>query len=327
LYQAATPVISYRFQEEPAVYRVILLFLACWSLRAEPSAPCDRACLDGLVDRYLAALAAHDPARLPLAPGARFTENGQELKLGDGMWAVAGSIGAYKLYFADATRGQAGFFGVVEENGHQQILALRLKVENRQIREIETIVVRTTPGGWTKPEALADKPVFREPVAPAERRPRDEMIAIANSYFEGLEHATGKLTPFDPNCTRIENGVISANNPSGTPMQKMTCGQQFDTGFSTFITHVRERRFPIVDEERGLVYAIVFFDHAGTVRTVKMANGTSFNVPPPYDTPYTFLIGELFKIKNGRIHQIEAVLPSVPYGMPSGWAPRSPAPF
>jgi hypothetical protein len=108
LYQAATPVISYRFQEEPAVYRVILLFLACWSLRAEPSAPCDRACLDGLVDRYLAALAAHDPARLPLAPGARFTENGQELKLGDGMWAVAGSIGAYKLYFADATRGQAG---------------------------------------------------------------------------------------------------------------------------------------------------------------------------------------------------------------------------
>ena len=81
---------------------------------------------------------------------------------------------------------------------------------------------------------------------------------------------------------------------------------------------VRERRFPIVDEERGLVYAIVFFDHAGTVRTVKMANGTSFNVPPPYDTPYTFLIGELFKIKNGRIHQIEAVLPSIRHAIRLG---------
>lgn len=301
------------------MYRIVLAFLACWSLGAEPPPPCDRPCLDGFVDQYLAALAAHDPARLPLAPGARFTENGQELKLGDGMWGVAGSIGAYKLYFADAARGQAGFFGVVEENGHQQILALRLKVENRLIREIETIVARTTPGGWAKPEALADKPVFREPLAPAERRPRDEMIAITNSYFEGLEQATGKLTPFDPDCARIENGVVSANNPSGTPMQKMTCGQQFDTGFSTFITSVRERRFPIVDEERGLVYAIIFFDHAGRVRTVNMANGTTFTVPPPYDTPYTFLIGELFKIKNGRIHQIEAVLLSVPYGMPSGW--------
>ena len=46
---------------------------------------------------------------------------------------------------------------------------------------------------------------------------------------------------------------------------------------------------------------------------------TSMTVPLPYDTPYTTLIGELFKIKNGKIHRIEAVLLPVPYGMPSGW--------
>jgi hypothetical protein len=51
-----------------------------------------------------------------------------------------------------------------------------------------------------------------------------------------------------------------------------------------------------------------------------MKNGITFKVPPPYDTPYSFLIGELFKIKDGKIHQIEAVLLDVPYGMRSGWS-------
>jgi hypothetical protein len=119
--------------------------------------------------------------------------------------------------------------------------------------------------------------------------------------------------------TRVENGTVTANNPEGSPIHKMTAGEQFDTGFSRFITEIRERRFPVVDEERGLVYAIIFFDHAGTVTTVKLRDGTTMTVPPPYDTPYTTMIGELFKIKNGKIHRIEAVLLPVPSGMPSGW--------
>ena len=76
----------------------------------------------------------------------------------------------------------------------------------------------------------------------------------------------------------------------------------------------------MVDEERGPVYAIVFFDHAGMVTTVKLTDGTTMAVPPPYDTPHTYMIGELFKIKNGKIHRIEAVLLPVPYGMSSGWS-------
>ena len=46
---------------------------------------CDRVCLEGFVNLYLEALAAHDPARLPLTEDARYTENGIELELGDGI--------------------------------------------------------------------------------------------------------------------------------------------------------------------------------------------------------------------------------------------------
>ena len=133
---------------------------------------CDRACLNDLVDQYLAALVARDPSRLPLAEGCKFTENGQALKLGDGLWGSASSLGTYKLTFADPEAGQIGFFGVVEENGHPQILALRLKVEDRLISEIETIVARKQPNAFCKPEGLVDRPILSQSLAPSERRSR-----------------------------------------------------------------------------------------------------------------------------------------------------------
>jgi hypothetical protein len=49
---------------------------------------------------------AQDPSKLPLAKNARYTENGQELKLGDGMWGPSVTLGTYKLYFADPQAGK-----------------------------------------------------------------------------------------------------------------------------------------------------------------------------------------------------------------------------
>lgn len=283
-------------------------------------ASCDRACLDGFVDQYLAALVAHDPSRLPLTKTARYTENGVTLPLGEGMWGPAITLGTYKLYFDDPKSGQVGFYGTLEEHGHPAILGLRLKIENRRIGEMEAIVIRSTArGSFSAVQDLKDKPILHEALAPSERRSRDELVTVANSYFEGLEKATDKYTPFDKNCTRIENGVVTSNNPTGNPIAKMSCGEQFATGFSKIITHVRDRRFPVVDEERGLVYGIVRFDHAGKDKTTVWNDGTTHPVNTPFDEPFSFLIGELFKIKDGKICQIEALVLNVPYGMRPGW--------
>ena len=57
-------------------------FTSLWLLAAAPSFAqtqsgvtfaCDRACLTRVVDAYLEGLVANDPARVPLAPGARIT--------------------------------------------------------------------------------------------------------------------------------------------------------------------------------------------------------------------------------------------------------------
>ena len=64
-------------------------------------------------------------------------------------------------------------------------------------------------------------------------------------------------------------------------MGKLSCGAQFDTGFSPFITEVRGRRFPLVDEERGLVLSFLSFDHSGRIKNVQRTDGTIAKVAPP----------------------------------------------
>jgi hypothetical protein len=315
---------------------VMAALTLCWGWAGIPAAtattealspaalgsPCDRACLTDMVAQYFTALTAHDASKLPLRHEVRYTENGQTLRLDDGLWATADAVADYRIDVADPKAGEVGFIGTIRESGRLALLALRLKVEGRKISEIEAVIARKSgpTDGFAKFEDLKDKPIFHTLLKPAERRPRAEMIAITNSYFEGLEQATGKGTPFDAHCSRFENGMNTANNASSPAlMSKRTCGEQFDTGFSTFISEVRGRRFPVVDEENGLVLAFLSFDHSGRIKSVPLTDGTTLHVPPPFDTPYSFLIAELFKIKDGKITQIEAVLLTTPYAMPSGW--------
>ena len=311
-----------------ALGAAIGLLTGAHAASAQPAAivppTCERACLQGFVDRYLDALVAHDPSRLPLTRDVKFTENGQELKLGDGLWGTVQARGDYKLYFLDPETQEAGFFGTVQESGRQAIIAVRLHIQSaNRISQVETVVARTAPGqgfGGGKPPVMTEKPIFYEDVPLPQRRNRQQMTAIVDSYFEGLEHATETLTPFDPHCQRIENGMITSGNPDAPPgMSRMSCGEQFATHFSPFITQVRERRFPIMDQQKGLGFAIFFFDHAGVIKDVKMADGTTLHVPPPFDAPYAFEIFELFKIQDGKIMRVEALLNTVPYGSKSGW--------
>ena len=47
---------------------------------------CDRACLEGVLNQFLAAVVAHDPTDAPLSKDIKYTENNQLLDVGDGFW-------------------------------------------------------------------------------------------------------------------------------------------------------------------------------------------------------------------------------------------------
>ena len=295
---------------------------------ASVSADCDRQCLYGFVDQYLAELVAHDPARLGWSAGVQFTENNVTLRVGDGLWGTLTGRGADDLRAADPKSGQVAYFGVVDERGNQAFFALRMKIEDRAITEVETIVDRKGygPGPFGDPGTLKPVPVLLEDVAVAHRRPRERMISLADGYFNTLQLNDGTLfTQFADDCSRRENGVWTANDPHPDPQAnsslssygKISCEAGFKLGNYRWDDRLRDRRFPLVDEEKGLVLAAGFIDHTGRLGTYTTTDGVKHE--SPMKSPHSFCLLEMFKIVDGKIRHAEAVFITVPYDMPSPW--------
>ena len=179
--------------------------------------------------------------------------------------------------------------------------------------------------------------IFTE-VLPEDQRPsREEMIKTANYYFSGMQKNDGKgvdgtgTYPFADDCERYENGGRATNVPLA-PGQEMpdplketvysshwSCKQQFESGLIYFVSRIRDRRFVAVDREHGIVFAFCFFDHsAGDSRNYTTPDGRQVTAGPA--EPWTWQVAELFKVENGEIRRIEAILQRCPYGMNSGWS-------
>jgi hypothetical protein len=266
--------------------------------------------------------------------GARYTENGVELPIGVGLWATADRIGPYRHAFFDSTNGQAAAFVTVAEGATRSIMALRVKEIGGAVREIEAVIARPPLFGGVS--AFGDGPAALDEGGGPDagwfgdagpHLPRGDLRRVADQYFAGLEgnDGTGDY-PFADDCIRIENGFRTTEVPPSptagkTPyfeaFRAMSARQQFETGYFAFVDRIRERRFPVIDPARGLVFAFAFFDHSGTVRDYTLADGTP--VHSQVERPFSWMIAEAFRIERGLITRIEALMTECPYGMSSGW--------
>jgi len=315
---------------------------------------CDRACLEGFVDQYMDALIAHDPKKLPMTARVKNTEDGVRLDPGDGFWRTALAKGSYRLFVTDPEAGEVAFMGTMREVNapmpNPVIIAIRLKVANRQVSEIENIVVRDAQAATNLEKWGAPNSVFLEAVPAAQRASHAELVRVGNLYLSALEKNDGKLVPpFAADCERIQNGVQTTNNPDaaaqmaapaptgrGGPGKQppaappkpqglqiniaaMGCAEQFKLGYFNFARRVRDRRFVAVDRERGLATVIAELDEpAGKYATFKLADGREITAGPT--RPTTLEVFEVYKIEGGKIRRVEEAQITVPYGMLSGWS-------
>lgn len=284
---------------------------------------CDRAALCEQAEAYLAALTKRDPSGLPWAEQVVFTENNVQLAIGDGMWNTASGRRDYDLKLADPATGQVAWFGVIEEHGQPAIMALRLRIERGRIAEAETIVTRKVENSpFPSIETyVAPRPLMLADVPVEQRIPRERMIALADGYFDTLQLNDGKLfTHFTDDCERIENGLQTTHNAEAFPNYPIAafgCREQFELGQYKYDDRLRARRFPLVDEEKGLVLAGGFIDHCGKLVDFAWTDGTP--VKSFYHFPHSYCLLEAFKIVEGAIAGVEAVFIDVPYHMPSPW--------
>jgi hypothetical protein len=284
--------------------RLLIFLLLALPVAAQQ---CTKACLMDAMGQYVEAMLAHDASKLTLAaPDLKATENGKRVKLGEGIWQTA-RFTPFRQTVADPQNGQVALFGVVTEGeaNEQAILFIRLRVAGKQITEAETLVARKGAHPAFRPDLMGKNPVWSTVLPEDERVSREQLIAATDAYFTGIEDNSAAKIPFHPECQRVENGVQTTNNPERGSPSCVAGMPRF-----TYITKVRDRRYPIVDVERGITVGIVVFDVPG--------EGAQAAKPLARNKRNLFLY-EVFKIESGRIRNIEAFMTNMPFDSAIGW--------
>ena len=298
------------------------LVMAAACLASAPAAPwgrnqCEASCLAAIGDQYRAAYVSHDRTRAPFSGKVRFTENGVVLDFPDGSWDVVTSEVGPPLTFTDPATGGIGIYTAIMMREIPAFLAVRLKVERGRITEVEHLLstrraVSGPPTPFGDVNKLEHDPEMSRLLQDSEKRPRAQLIQLADGYFATLARNDGTLhTVFSPKCHRIENGMETARDG---------CDKSFRLGVYRF--NERVRREPVlVDEARGLVMFRGFIDHKGTMIDYRLTDGTQRK--SPFAEPHTWSFLETFKVGNGEVGPVEADFIGSPYYSISPWTKKS----
>lgn len=329
------------------------VFTAAPAVGQTSQGTCDRACLQNIADTYVAALVAHDPSKAPMAPDAKFTEQSKGLNVGEGLWKSAvSSSTTFKIPVADPVSGQLGEILMMkasasafpappagrgapaagaDPNAPADIqLALRLKVVNRKITEAEHVIARITAPSQLN-ALKTPRAAFMQTVPKADRNPRNILLLIANSYYDALTQNNGELAPFAEDCGRRENGMHTAGAgrpadapppPAGFGDTPSDCAGQLTSRAMSYITSIDLRRISIADEEHGLAFGLTMFRQPMEQKsiTILKKDGTTSERPMNFN-PFDLEAAHIFKIRGGKIHEIEAMGFTLPLYSKNGWNP------
>ena len=184
----------------------------------------------------------------------KFTENGVVRTLGQqGLWMTAGAV-KYSQSALDVEACSSATHAVVPEGNMDIPVALRLKLQNQMITEIETIAVRpgdyrlgsTTYASNTAAMISANTTVMWETVPSGQRNTRAELIAWIDKYFRMFPRGVCNTVS---SCRRLENGGGSFNCTDGA-----TCAAGQPTG-----TPAMTPRILLADPETGIGVGMTMF--------------------------------------------------------------------
>jgi hypothetical protein len=272
--------------------------MVAFSASAAQAADCDRACLGGMITKYVEAIVAHNPQMLPLAPTVRFTEDSRELRLGDGVWKTITRAGTFRQDYLDVRRGIAASHVELYEEAAQVQYSVILRIVDQKITGIETLVNRVTKESKFQPDSLG-KPLrkMNDPVPGGKRMSREDLIKVALTYPEGLRIGSfPDVTPFAKDAYRVENGMFIAGE--GCP--RANCAGMYT---QRVILHPGiVASVAAVDEEMGLVLLWMNFGYTNS-----------------YGANNALVTFEAFKIWGGEIQAINAFFRIMPLETPRFW--------
>jgi hypothetical protein len=318
---------------------------------------CNRQCLIDATKAYVAAVAAHDPAKAPLAANVVFVENVTKMKPGEGLWkTVVAGPGSFQIYVPDEANQTAGYIGMMTYMGPQNapqgakpeereeyakkppvaqpvMVAMRLKFDDKgKVVEAEHLLTGVRDAQMAN--LKTPRPGIFTEIPEGQRKPHDELIRLGASYYDALDDNNGELMPFAPDCERHENGMITASGAtaasppaaisSGTPPVDRHCREQLNSNTFQYIARIENRRVFAADPQTGLVMGLSHFRHPmdNLPYKVKALDGTTFERTKKNFSmaPFDLPAAHIFKIgADGMVHEIEAMGFTAPYNSPTGW--------
>ncbi len=242
---------------------------------ADAAGKCTRTELQSAVDSYIAAAKSGNPSGLPLAPQAKYIENLKEMPPGQGILQSALDIDFHRsLLDVDSCE---TFTELIRTNKiHPYVFGTRLKVVDRKIAEIDTLVTDKDDWLFNADNYLLYSKKEKWDVLPADNRSdRQTLINAAAAYFDIFSNKNAKV-PWGTPCARLEGGIYTTKD-FDDPNASCNLGVPEDGNVK--LTH----RHYVVDPEIGAVVGFVRFDNE--------------NVPDSH----------LFRVENGKLRYIHTM--------------------
>lgn len=265
------------------------------------SSDCSSDCLRTVMDKYLAAWAAHDPSSLQVTPTLRVAENGHAVALGDNVWKTIARLGAQKIVFADPFAGQVLALGTLEMRAHESfIYSVRLKIDKGRIAESETMVSSDKIAGQHfRPDLIGQSASQFSDLPAGQRLSRSDLLKQARIIW-GLDSGTAPQQ--SDSCMHYEN----FESPGGGTHCRPGPGRD-----------ARERRIPLVDVEKGVVVKYQLEDFSDPQPRDPPPGEAETKTPIFYYWPLTFLNMQVAKVADGKFQADEVFMNIQQYGIPT----------
>ena len=249
-----------------------------------------------------------DDTSVRASTGFRFTENGRDVTAGGARLVKAESFTGLHTY-VDDRRGQVVTMGLACLEGANNAFALRLAVSSGQVSEAEAVVASDRHGHFSDVDQLTRPDVlYRAPIPEGRASDEAELRSIADGYWESLEVGDGSMVPVDYRCDSFHNGKKVTNNLSIllSPDATVHTVETLVNGTRGARPTVRDRRFPVVDPDLGVVVSFTMVD---------------FHPDPNRHRPDSgsFYLATIFKIADARIRIFDEIREILPLGATSGW--------
>jgi hypothetical protein len=252
---------------------------------------------------FLYALVENDAGGLPIADSVRVTEDAIEKPLARlGLLNTVTGLQGYRQDIIDERAGMAGTHVMVEESGAPVMLVVRLKVEDNEIIEIETIATRNAADGliFNLTGLHAPSKVMNYAPQPSQLASRADAIAAAMHYPEGLNAAqtfAAVDAPFAPDAYRYENGQMMAGP---------------DCTFAAGCQDISTQSLAIFERLGDVATRIIGVDERMGIVWLRMAWGAR------EEGGDQLTVWEMFKVYDGQIHAVEAFMKILPIELRSG---------